>query len=618
MCGINGIYGLNLNESAKLVSEMNKSLLHRGPDANELYSDENIALGHIRLSIIDTSDRANQPFIDPDSGLVIVFNGEIYNYEELRGELDYKWLTSSDTEVILAYYKKYGVKCLGRLNGMFAFAIWDKAKKELFIARDRLGVKPLYYQFLGENQFIFSSEIRPILRSGLVRKKISHDGISDFFRNLSVKCPNTILDVKQLEPGHYFLFKNKEVVKTHYWSVTEGINLATAKQDKLTIQKYVKALVENSVKSRMVADVPVGAFLSGGIDSSIIVGVMSQFAKERIHTFSIGFENQEFDESKYARQVSSKFNTIHHETILKPEYVLEILPEYLRNMDSPTLDGINTYIISKIAAGQGIKVVLSGLGGDELFGGYSGFRRWQKSKQLLSWLKYKPVLTVLNIGAKLMLNGRLKNKLKNLLNSDKPYLFSRFYNGLRSSFQDVEINKILNTPTMDVYNKWIDLDSLTINKKFTYSQYTIAELTNYTFDVLLKDADQMSMASALELREPFFDFKLIEFILNVPDNIKYDKNQIKSLLIESFEGLLPKEVYDRPKMGFCFPWEKWLKNELKEFCDNSIVNISKRPEFNESNVINMWNDFLNNRNNIKWGHIWAMVVLDSWLRINVD
>jgi asparagine synthase (glutamine-hydrolysing) len=618
MCGINGIYGLDYDKAAKIVSAMNNSLLHRGPDANKLYSDENIALGHTRLSIIDTSDRANQPFIDPDSGLVIVFNGEIYNYEELKCELDYEWLTSSDTEVILAYYKKYGVSCLDRFNGMFAFAIWDKVKKELFIARDRLGVKPLYYQFLGKNQLIFSSELRPILRSGLVRKKISHDGISDFLRNLSVKCPNTILDVKQLEPGHYLLFKNNDVVKIQYWSISEQFKMAAAKQDKLTIQKRVKAFVENSVKSRMVADVPVGAFLSGGIDSSIIVGVMSQFAKERIHTFSIGFENQEFDESKYARQVSSKFNTIHHETILKPEYVLEILPEYLRNMDSPTLDGINTYIVSKIAAQQGIKVVLSGLGGDELFGGYPGFRRWQKCKQLLALLKHKPVLSGLNIGTKLVLNGRLKNKLENLLTSDKPYLFSRFYNGLRSSFQDVEINKVLNSDSRDVYNTWIDLDALVTNKNLTYSQYSIAELTNYTLDVLLKDADQMSMASALELREPFFDFKLIEFVLSVPDDIKNNNNQIKSLLIESFDGLLPKEVYDRPKMGFSFPWEKWLKNDLKDFCSNSVASFSNRPEFNENNVLNMWNDFLNNRNNIKWGHIWAMVVLDNWLQINVD
>jgi len=366
MCGIAGIIGISAAESGSLIDEMTERMKHRGPDAGATFVSDGIALGHRRLSIIDLSTNANQPFFDISKRYIIVFNGEIYNYQEIKELLNYSWQTTSDTEVILAAYLQWGEHCLEKLNGMFAFAIWDNLKKDLFVARDRMGVKPFYY-YQSNELFVFASEIRSILASGLVPKKLDINSLSSFLANLAVRTPNTIIEgIQQLQPGEYGFYKDNTFKKYKYWSITNNlINLQNYNLSYTETVQKTRHLFEEAIKSRMVADVPVGAFLSGGIDSSAIVAIMAQLSRRSIETFSITFKDKVFDESKYARYIAQQYQTNHTELLLEPNDLLKNLPEYISSMDSPTVDGINTYTISKLVAKTGIKVALSGLGGDE-------------------------------------------------------------------------------------------------------------------------------------------------------------------------------------------------------------------------------------------------------------
>ena len=386
MCGIAGIINFkNETVDASLIQQMTDAMAHRGPDADSFYVGDKVAFGHRRLSIIDLSTEANQPFWDNSKRYVIVFNGEIYNYNEVKKRInDYEFHTTSDTEVLIAAYIKWGADCIQYLRGMFAFAIWDMQEKDIFIARDRMGVKPLYY-YIDDEGLSFASEVRAILINKKIKRKINKDALLEYFSYQSISYPHSIIEgINQLEAGCWMKIKNGKIEKKRYWDVTSFSSDFDFTNKQKTEQR-IKELMLQSVERRLVSDVPVGAFLSGGIDSSAVVGLMAEASSARPNTFNICFEESDFDESQYAEMVAKKFNANHTRILLKPTIFLDELQNALDAIDTPSGDGINTYVVSKAIRQHGMTVALSGVGGDELFAGYPIFSQYQQL-QKRKWL----------------------------------------------------------------------------------------------------------------------------------------------------------------------------------------------------------------------------------------
>ena len=619
MCGISGIYGLDKSSSSEMIRRMNACIAHRGPDDEGYYIDEHVALGHRRLAIIDLSPAGHQPMQDNDQELELIFNGEIYNFMDVRPLMnEYQFKTKSDSEVILAAYKKWGAECVHQFNGMFAFAIWNKPKQQLFIARDRLGIKPLYY-FQKDKTLLFASEVRALLDSGLVPRKINRSALPDYFTYQTVHAPETLVEgVKMLMPGHTMLISNEGVNVQQYWSPQNNFTGEAKNKSYTDVCNDVNDLLRASVKRRLISDVPFGAFLSGGIDSSAVVGLMSEVQQQPVKTFTIVFNEEEFSEAKYARIIAKKFNTDHHEFHLKPKDFLDELPLALKALDHPSGDGPNSYIVSRITRENGITMALSGLGGDELFAGYPVFSRYLKIKDK-QWLWKTPHAIRKLAGTALTAAkpGITSNKAKQLLelmNVDLANAFPLFRQvGNPETIQSLlrlqrmpadQIKRVLQT---QLNGKASALPSL--------SQVSIAEITTYMQNVLLRDTDQMSMAVALEVRVPFLDYKLVEYVLGIPDQFKKPVSP-KKLLVDSLKGLLPDEIVNRKKMGFEFPWEAWLKNELKDFCHHHIENLSKRNSVNGSLLKERWKRFLNGDKTIGYLDMWLCVVLEDWMERN--
>ena len=624
MCGIAGIISSTL-PSAKAVSslqQMNKAIAHRGPDADGMWNDEYAYLGHRRLSIIDLSDSGTQPLHSYDNRYVIIYNGELYNYKELRLQLQraiqgttdspYFFKTQTDTEVILAAYMRWGVDCLQHFNGMFAFAIYDKQKKEVFIARDRMGIKPLYYSY-NNNTLIFASEIRAVLQSTLIEKNINQNALVDYLQYQTVHAPHTIVeDIKMLLPGYYLILSANEDLKIQsYWKLEENIAYTSTGKSYEEICKDVRTLFYEAVERRLVADVPFGAFLSGGIDSSAVVGAMSKVSSQQVKTFSVVFDESEFSEAQYARLIAKKFNTEHHEIKLTPQDFLNQLPDALHAMDHPSGDGPNTYIVSKATKNAGITMALSGLGSDELFCGYDVFKRsYSLEKQW--WLNFVPRL--LRVTGGVALTSFNKNvaaqKLAEIL--AKPQInFNYAYPLSRQVLMDKQVKQLLqrsDLPMNEVYRflRLLDFD----DKNHRLSKYSIAEISTYMQNVLLRDTDQMSMASALEVRVPFLDYKLVEYVLGIADKHKYPHTP-KKLLTDSLQDLLPPEIINRKKMGFVLPWQVWMKHDLKTFCEQNLANLEAMG-FNSVAVNRLWQLFLKGDPAIGWSRIWHLVVLGNW------
>lgn len=616
MCGIAGIIGLRDTETARAkIRRMSQSLSHRGPDAEGFFVDEGIAFGHRRLSIIDLSETANQPLSDSTNRYSIILNGEIYNYQEVKRSLpEYPFATESDTEAVIAAFAKYGTDCLSLLNGMFAFAIWDKERREMFVARDRLGVKPLYYSQTPDGVFVFASEIRAILNSELVPRKLNKDGLYDYVMYQSVYAPQTIVEnIYQLPAGEFGLFSNAKFEKRAYWRIEEN-DFAETFDDEKHVKKNVKELLLRSVERRMISDVRLGAFLSGGIDSSAVVGLMSEISAQPIDTFSVTFADKEFDESPYSELIAGKFNTRHTSVCLKPEDFLAELPNALNATDSPSGDGINTYIVSKAAKQSGITVALSGLGGDELFAGYPNFIKWTKTQN--GFLQKVPRSLRKSLASSLAFSSNSKRqRIADVINADKLNL-----SGIYPMFRQVMSQRAVNEMCRNGHHKIniqriLDEKESAIEKFPLLSRFSIAEMLGYTQNVLLKDTDQFSMASALEVREPFFDYKLVEYVLQIPDRLKYPKFP-KRLLVEAISPMLPDEIVHRKKMGFVLPWEKWMRNELKEFCQTRIEALAGRGILDPDRLRFQWNSFLKGSNGVIWSQLWHLVVLAEWIETN--
>jgi asparagine synthase (glutamine-hydrolysing) len=616
MCGLSGILNLERQHvDPSMIRRMSDCMSHRGPDADGFYINDEIALGHRRLSIIDLSAVANQPMFDASGRYCLVFNGEIYNFREVKSQLDYPFKTNSDSEVILAAFAEWGPSCVERLAGMFVIVIWDLHTHELFIARDRMGVKPLYY-YKDASHLLFASEVRALLGSGFVPKKLNAQAIQEFLEFQSIPFPQSIIqNVEQLQAGAYMIVKNGKMEVKQYWDIT-SIRKQVDFADEETVHRQLRDLLQKSVQRRLISDVALGAFLSGGIDSSAVVALMSQSSSEPVNTFNIGFYENEFDESDYASLVARKFNTRHTSVKLKPTVFLDELTHALNSMDSPSGDGVNTYVVSKQIRQSGLVVALSGVGGDELFAGYPFFNSYYRFKQRQQlWKMVRPLR---KLGAGLVrLNGNVrKDRIKQLLNTHEVSI-EEYYPVFRQIISPRLIGKLTKNGahSHSMVTEMLEQHHEAIDAFPSLSQVSIAEYLGYTQHTLLKDTDQMSMAVSLEVREPYFDHELVEFVLNIPDKFKYPRYP-KSLLVESLGDLLPKEIVHRKKQGFLFPWNVWMKRELSEFCEERIQRISERPFINGDALLQRWGQFKKNDPSIRWMEIWLFVILQYWMERN--
>ena len=607
MCGIAGVFSknpLNLNNTIK---NMVKSVSHRGPDAFGYHIKDDYALGHARLSIIDLNERSNQPLYDESGRYFIIFNGEIYNFLDIKSKIGnkYKFLTSSDTEVLLAAYIIFGKNMLEILNGCFSFAIYDKEKKILFFARDRLGIKPLYYYY-DEHFFIISSEIRQILFSGLIKKELDYNGINHIIQYQSTKAPTTIIkNINMLRPGSFGQFSSYDfkLKINKYWN--PKIKLNDTKQDYLKTVQLVKEKVFSSVEKRMIADVEIAAFLSGGVDSSIIVSIMSQISNNRINTFSLVHDNPRFDESLYSDLISKEYRTNHYKVKVSKAEILSDISEALCSFDTPSADGLNSYIVSNKIKKFGIKVALSGLGGDELFSGYPQFKYWYLFNKLNFLIPKKILVSLLS---RLHLSNKYFSKLfKIITNKSTSYNVNNIFRNVLGQNTNLTLNNHIHSSE---YN--FDYNEPAINN-YLISQYSITELLGYTSNVLLKDADQTSMANSLEIRVPFMDHELIEYVLSLKDNVKKPMYS-KKLLIDAFKENLPKKIYNRKKQGFIIPTNLWMRNELLSLSRSSIEILCDSNYFNKDNINQAWNNYINNNENGTL--IWSLVVLGNWIDNN--
>jgi asparagine synthase (glutamine-hydrolysing) len=614
MCGIAGIIDYqSSSDHGPVVQKMATTMSHRGPDAAGFHQAGKAFLGHTRLSIIDLASCSNQPMADATGRYHIVFNGEIYNYRQLRSRLpDYSFSTNGDTEVILAAYSSWGPECVKEMAGMFAFAIWDAYKETLFLSRDRLGVKPLYY-FESSGRFLFASELKALLASGIVSPSVDKVAVSEFLQFQSITFPSTILqDVQMVEAGTWLTITRSEKVIGRYWNMvqaTPGFDFS----DSGAIREHTRQLLYQSVERRMVSDVPVAAFLSGGIDSTAVVGIMSSISSEPVNTFNVSFDESRFDESAYAKAVAERFRTRHQEVRVKSASFLDELLPALDAMDTPSGDGVNSYVVSKAIRQTGIKVALSGTGGDELFAGYPIFAHYFRLMKAAKWWSGTALLRQM-LGRLIPQQGRL-DRYRELLVAGQAGI-AAFYPALRRVIPAYRIKVLTDLPLDVGYPMHGSLaEDPALQRLPLLSQVSVAEYMGYTQNTLLRDMDQMSMANSLEVREPFFDHNLVEFIMHVPDHQKISSLP-KSLLVESLEPLVPADVARRKKQGFEFPWKIWMKEDLKTFCQDRIESIGERDFINKKQLKQHWERFLRHDPSISWMELWLFVVLEHWLRKN--
>lgn len=597
MCGIAGFtrYSDTFGDAATLET-MGERIIHRGPDAGGIYLHDNIGLCHRRLSIIDLSESANQPMLSHDKRYVIVFNGEIYNFLELKDQLtlaDYPFETHTDTEVLLALYQLHGKDLLQKINGMFAFAIWDTQQQTLFIARDRIGKKPLYFYRRG-NDVAFASELKSLLALPDIPRQIRIDALYDFFAYQYIPDPKTIFqDIYKLEPGHYLEISEQAFSKTCYWDIC----FANVRQsDEQTLKKELQKLLNDCTRNRMISDVPLGAFLSGGVDSSGIVARMAKNSKTPITTCSIGFDEKKFNETEFARFVADQYQTHHHEFTVH-QHVKDDLEKIVAFFDEPFADPslVPTYYVSELARQQ-VTVAIAGDGGDEVFAGYQkyvtddienklrsvfpGFLRkslFPQLAKLLSRFNHPIFSKGCSLLTSLSHNPAMGFYVTNSQISDKMWK-KITTKETRQALGDYHPSKI----TTDYYKQCDGKDHLA---KILYT-----DMKTYLPGGILVKVDRMSMANSLEVRAPILDYKLIEFAATLPSRLKYNKGEKKYLLKEAFKQDLPDEILYRKKMGFSVPLAEWLRDEIKELAEITLFDSKTGIDdfFNLNAIKEIW------------------------------
>lgn len=620
MCGICGCVNLDRSKhpSEAVVKDMASVLAPRGPDDSGIYIKDNIALGHRRLSIIDL-EGGHQPMLNDDGSVAIVYNGEIYNFREIRETLIKKgrrFRTNSDTEVIIRSYEEYGEDCLKYFNGMFAFALWDRQRESLFLARDRFGKKPLYYAVF-DNQFIFGSELKSVLRHPSVKREIDHAALRKYLAYEYVPSPFSIFrNIYKLEAGTKLLLKNGRKKIEGYWDIS--FEKPDSRFDLKKCESQLLALLKESVKKRLISDVPLGVFLSGGIDSSAIVCMMSELMSPKdIKTFSIGFSERSFDESSSARRVAGYFGTDHHEETLKPRTMLDIFPDILRLLDEPFADSsiIPTYLVSRFTR-QHVKVALGGDGGDELFLGYPSFLAHRINgcmRFLPKTIKKAPLQLLAAItpfsNDYMTLNFKARRFLKGF-----DYPEEVRHQVWLGSFAPVQQQKLFkdSVPVADTY----DLTEKFFEESATSDPLAKAAyiyIKTYMTDDILTKVDRASMANSLEVRAPFLDTEFAEFAAKIPSGFKLNNFKTKWILKDALKGRLPGDILSKPKQGFAVPVARWLKEDLKpllfEAFDKS--KIEKEGIFDYSYINRLMKEFISDKNDTR-KEIWALFMFEMW------
>ncbi len=611
MCGITGFFSLKGSVSENELLAMTNSLAHRGPDADGFFYEGKLGLGHRRLSIIDLNIRSNQPFHSSSRKHAIVFNGEIYNYKEIAKELNLNLHTESDTEVIIEAFEKIGPSFIHKLNGMFSFAIYDKEKGTLNLFRDRLGVKPLNYYWDGE-LFAFSSEIKSLFHIEKIKnqKTINKKAISKFLHLGYIPEPESIYNnIFKLPAGSYAKLDQDGLSVESYWKPEDQLN-SEASKDFNDSKKQLNELLVSSIKYRMIADVPFGTFLSGGIDSSIVTAIAQQQSSSPVKTFSIGFSESKFNETKYSKAVSDYLKTDHEEFILSEKEAARMLPDITQCFDEPFADSsaIPTMMVSKLARNK-VKMVLSGDGGDELFLGYGAYRWAERLSNPLIKSFRKPISASLSL---------LSNKYKraaHLFSYPSGSLKSHIFSQEQYLFSEPEISRLL-SPDFSLESSITE--HFKIKRKISPAEeQALFDIKYYLKDDLLVKVDRSSMKYSLEVREPLLDYRLVSFALNLPSEFKYKNGISKYILKEVLYDYIPKEYFNRPKWGFSIPLSQWLKKDLNYLVEKYLSEsfIKKYGILNFGEVQKLKNRFYKSEDYI-YNRIWLIIVLGLWLENN--
>jgi asparagine synthase (glutamine-hydrolysing) len=635
MCGICGVVGIDSREASEpVIRRMMAAMLHRGPDEEGILFAPPVAAGMRRLSIVDLAG-GSQPVWNDAGTLAIVYNGEVYNFLELRAELESagrRFRTRSDTEVVLRAYEEWGERSVERLHGMFAFAIVAMPQgragraARVFLARDRMGIKPLYYALVA-GKLVFASEVRALLASGLVPAGISADAIPGYLLFGSVCEPQTLIEgVSSLPPGHCMAITAENRISAapapkRYWDAP-----AQMRESAPAPARRTRTLLEKAVEGHLIADVPVGVFLSSGLDSTAIAALASR-ARAGIHTFTVAFADadKDFSEAEIARRTAVRLKTDHRELTLSGDEVLNRLEEAIHGFDQPSMDGINTYFVSWAARQSGLKVALSGLGSDELFGGYGTFTSAPKIARAMRFAgMLPPPLRALVANALSKSNGlgptpdasrKATAALRDSAALPHPYFFTRLLftpenaaNGLRSAYAGWN-----NSPSC----RWFADSAARARSMDDFTAVSWLELRSYMLNTLLRDTDTMSMRHSLEVRVPFLDAPLVDYVLSLPEKAKRLAPRPKSLLVEALRDVFPEEILAQQKRTFTFPWENWLRGSLGRRVAAGIADWSPSleqqlpREFAEK----VWRGYLAGRTT--WSRPWSLYVLNEWVKRNV-
>ena len=620
MCGIAGIIGKASPNTRDTIQRMTVSLAHRGPDDAGVFVDDHVALGQRRLSILDLSPNGHQPMASTNNRFLIVFNGEVYNYRSIRGQLidrGYDFVSDTDTEVLLNAYIEWGRDCLDRLNGMFAFAIYDREQKSVFIARDRLGIKPLYLARTQNGALLFSSEIRSLLESGLVPPKLNRRILPLYLKYQTVPAPDTLLEqVEMLLPGHFMEVTPSGEDTRPYWHILGSADNEARGHSMSRARTEVRQRVTDSVERQLISDVPIGAFLSGGIDSTIVVGLMSKMMDRKVRTFTVAFNDPAFQDGHFANRIARQFKTEHTEISLSYQEILEQIPASMAAQDHPSGDGINTFLVSHAVKKAGLSVALSGLGGDELFAGYGHFDRIARQQRGRLLWRYAPRALRVGLGHAMysMAPTIATQKLRDLLASDGS--LAEVYPLTRQFFGSAQTSSLLTEPdtVADPYAALFAESYAVDASAAIYSRISFAEARSYMHDVLLRDTDQMSMANALEVRVPLLDHTVVEYVMGLPDTLKRPNGVPKRLLVEAFSDLLPATVINRPKQGFFLPFDTWMRGPLQSLCAENLEALAASPAFRAPVVNAYWTAFSQGKKVASSSRLWLLVALGAWCR----
>lgn len=618
MCGITGYFNGNDFFSKEDLEKMTQRIAHRGPDASGFYFHGEMGFGHRRLSVIDLSTAGNQPMFSADKRYVIVYNGEVYNFKEIANELNSEsgyahidFVSVSDTEVMVEAFARWGPKCVDKFNGMFALAIYDTLNNEIHLFRDRLGIKPLFYYWDGKN-FAFASELKALLCAKNIPGTLNRKAIPYFLNMGFIPAPMSIYDsIYKMQAGTYIKLSKQGLSESAYWTPVSMIKTDVIKSEKKALIK-LSELLKSSVQYQLKSDVPFGIFLSGGIDSSLITAQAVNLSTVKVNTFSIGFEENKFNESDHARAVAKHLNTNHHEFIVSYKDAIELIDTIFEAYDEPFADSsaIPTMLVSKLAK-QHVTVTLSGEGGDELFLGYGAYDWARRMNNPLVSSFRNSIAKLLTATGK----NRLQRAAKVLEIKDLRYLSAHILSQEQYLFSKAEVDQLLINKTDHFTPLQLDLTTLCKDRNLTaMEKQSLFDIAYYLPYDLLTKVDRASMFHSLETRVPYLDHRIVEFALNLSPSLKYRGGVHKYIIKEILYQYVPKELLQRPKQGFAIPLENWLHKELKylidEYLDEKV--ITRFGLVDAAEVKKLITDFNNGRSYL-YNRLWLLIVLHKWL-----